>query len=105
VHARRVLARLREAAIVHSRPGPHGGWQLVGAPTETTLADVWRVINGADPILGVHDADPDCPVGQRIQTDLEALDRRALAAVEAELAATTLADLAARIGAPAVNAA
>lgn len=95
VHIRRVLARLREAGLVSSRPGPHGGWQLVTAPERTTLADVWRVINRADPILGLHEADPNCPVGQRIQVDLEALDRRALAAVEAELEASTLADFAA----------
>jgi Rrf2 family protein len=95
VHIRRVLARLREAGLVSSRPGPRGGWQLVAAPERTTLTDVWRVINRADPILGVHAADPSCPIGRRIQADLEAIDRRALAAVEAELAATTLADLAA----------
>jgi Rrf2 family protein len=94
VHIRRVLARLRQAGLVSSRPGPRGGWQLVAAPECTTLADVWRVINGPDPILGVHHADPSCPVGRRIQADLEALDRRALAAVEAELSVSTIADLA-----------
>jgi hypothetical protein len=34
-------------------------------------------------------------VGQRIQRSLEAIDRRTLAAIEAELRTTTLADLAA----------
>lgn len=94
VHIRRLLARLREAGFVASRPGPHGGWQLLRSPEETTLADVWRVINGDDPVLGVHEADPNCEVGQRIHSDLEAIDRRALAAVEAELETTTLAQLA-----------
>ena len=96
VHIRRVLARLREAGVVASRPGPHGGWQLLRSPEDTTLADVWRVINGDDPVLGVHAADPNCEVGQRIQANLEAVDRRALAAVEAELESTTLAELAAQ---------
>jgi Rrf2 family protein len=96
VHIRRVLARLREAGLVASRPGPHGGWQLLRSPEETTLADVWRVVNGDDPVLGVHAADPNCDVGQRIQANLEDVDRRALAAIEAELETTTLADLAAR---------
>lgn len=94
VHIRRVLARLREAGFVASRPGPHGGWRLLRSPEETTLADVWRVINGDDPVLGVHEADPNCAVGQRIQANLEDVDRRALAAVETELEATTLAELA-----------
>jgi Rrf2 family protein len=95
VHIRRVLGRLREAGFVASRPGPHGGWQLLRSPEETTLADVWRVVNGDDPVLGVHEASPGCDVGQRIQAHLEGIDRRALAAVEAELATTTLAQLAA----------
>ena len=95
VHIRRVLARLRDAGFVASRPGPHGGWQLLRAPEETTLADVWRVINGDDPLLGVHEVDPNCAIGRRIHTNLEDVDRRALAAVEAELATTTLAELAA----------
>jgi Rrf2 family protein len=95
VHIRRVLGRLRDAGLVASRPGPHGGWQLLSAPEETTLADVWRVINGASPVLGVHEANPSCEVGQRIQAHLEGIDRRALAAVESELETTTLAELAA----------
>jgi len=94
VHIRRILARLREAGFVTSRPGPHGGWQLLRSPEETTLADVWRVINGDDPVLGVHEADPNCVEGQSIQANLERVDRRALAALEAELETTTLADLA-----------
>jgi Rrf2 family protein len=95
VHIRRVLGRLREAGFVASRPGPHGGWQLLRSPQETTLADVWRVMNGGDPVLGVHEASPGCEVGRRIQANLEDVDRRALAAVEAELETITLAQLAA----------
>ena len=96
VHIRRVLGRLREAGFVASRPGPHGGWRLLRSPQETTLADVWRVMNGEAPVLGVHEAAPNCVVGQQIQADLEDIDRRALAAVEAELETTTLAQLAAQ---------
>ena len=53
------------------------------------------MINGADPVLGVHEEAPNCVVGQRIQASLEAIDRRALTALEAELETTTLAQLAA----------
>jgi Rrf2 family protein len=94
VHIRRVLGRLRNAGMVVSRPGPHGGWQLVRAPAETTLADVWRALNGDDPILGLHEANPSCDVGQRIHANLAQIDRRAAAAIEAELETTTLAELA-----------
>ncbi len=94
VHIRRVLGRLRNAGMVVSRPGPHGGWQLVRAPAETTLADVWRAVHGDDPVLGLHEANPNCEVGQRIQANLGTIDRRAVAAIEAELGTTTLAELA-----------
>lgn len=94
VHLRRVLGRLRKAGLVTSRPGPGGGWSLVRAPGATTLADVWRAMNGDDPVLGLHAASPNCEVGQRIQGNLAQIDRRARTAIVAELETTTLADLA-----------
>ena len=94
VHIRRVLGRLRNAGMVASRPGPRGGWQLVRSPAETTLADVWRAMNGDDPVLGLHEANPNCDVGQRIHATLGLIDRRTVAAIEAELGTTTLAELA-----------
>lgn len=93
VHVRRVLAHLRQAALVRSRPGPRGGWQLAAEPEAITLAEVWRAVQGDDHLLGLHGPNPNCPVGQRIQAELVALDRRAAAAVEAELAQTTVAEL------------
>jgi Rrf2 family protein len=104
VHVRRVLGRLRNAGMVMSRPGPHGGWRLLRSPAQTTLADVWRAMNGDDPVLGLHDANPDCEVGQAIQRNLELIDRRTLAAIEAELGTTTLAELAAAAQASAIAA-
>jgi Rrf2 family protein len=94
VHVRRILGRLRDAGLVASRPGPGGGWQLVRAPEATTLRDVWRAVQGDELLLGVHEVSPNCPEGRRIRADLLDIERRAAAAVEAELATTTLADLA-----------
>jgi Rrf2 family protein len=93
VHVRRVLGRLRRAGLVRSRPGPHGGWLVAGPVCETTLADVWRAVNGDDPVLGLHSANPDCTAGRRIHEALVGLDRRAAAALLAELEHTTLGDL------------
>jgi Rrf2 family protein len=95
VHVRRVLGRLREAGLVASRPGVRGGWQLRRPPAEISLAEVWRVVRADGALLALHDANPACTVGQRIQSSLAEIDRRAASAVEAELAGTTLADLAA----------
>jgi Rrf2 family protein len=93
VHVRRVLGGLRRAGLVRSRPGPNGGWLLVAPLDETTLADVWRAVNGDDPLLGLHSANPACPVGRRIHATLIDVDRRAAEALLAELEQTTLREL------------
>jgi Rrf2 family protein len=92
-HVRRVLAPLRRAGMVRSRPGPSGGWQLDGAGCETTLGAIWRAVHGDAGVLGVHAAAPDCAVGQRIQTALEELERRAVDALVSELDQQTLGQL------------
>jgi Rrf2 family protein len=97
-HVRRVLAPLRRGGLVRSRPGPGGGWQLDRAGSDTTLADIWRAVHGEDPILGIHDASPDCVVGQRIQSALVDLDRRAMEALLEELGQQTVGDLVAQAG-------
>jgi Rrf2 family protein len=100
VHVRRVLGRLRRASFVTSRPGVNGGWQPAGDPDEaTTLGDVWRAVQGDDRLLGLHEADPECAVGQRIHSALEQIDCDAARALEQELDQTTLCELARRTAA------
>ncbi len=94
VHVRRVLGTLRRAGLVTSRPGVHGGWQLGRTADTVTLRDVWRAVQGDDPLLGLHGAAPECAVGQRIQFALGDVARSAARAVEEELALTTIHDLA-----------
>ncbi len=93
VHVRRILGLLREAGLVRSRPGARGGWQLAEPSEPTTLAEVWRAVQGQDQVLGLHGPNPACTVGRRIQTELVAIDRRAARAIEEELEATTLSTL------------
>src|SRR5215216_7019275 len=106
VHVRRVLGRLRRAGLVRSRPGPRGGWLVDGTACDTTLAEVWDAVHGEEPVLGLHSANPNCVVGQRIQGALVELDRRAAHALTAELAQTTLGELVRSTdAAPAISAA
>jgi Rrf2 family protein len=93
VYVRRVLGRLREAGIVSSRPGVGGGWGLVRDPADVTLGDVWRAIQADDRLLGLHQVNPRCEVGQAIQRHLAAIDRRASAAVQSELDRITVAEM------------
>lgn len=93
VYVRRVLGRLREAGIVSSRPGVGGGWGLLRDPADITLGAVWRAIQADDRLLGLHQVNPRCEVGQAIQRHLTAIDRRASAAVQSELDRITVAEM------------
>jgi Rrf2 family protein len=93
VYVRRVLGRLRVAGLVTSRPGVHGGWQLARDPGGITLGDVWRAIHAGEPLLGLHAANPSCPIGREVQRTLGDVDRRAGRAVEAELDGINLLEL------------
>ena len=96
-HVRRVLGPLREAGLVLSRPGPRGGWVLGLPAAEVTAARVWDLVQGDEPLLGLHGPNPACPVGRSIQQSLIDLDARARQAVRAELDRVTVADLAAGV--------
>lgn len=94
VHVRRVLGPLRDAGLVSSRPGPHGGWGLTRSAADISLAEVWELVQDDDPVLGLHGPNPACPVGRSIQGALVDLDARVRGAVRAELARVSVADLA-----------
>ncbi len=74
VHVRRVLAPLREAGLVASRPGVQGGWELSTDADSIRLGQVWRILHGLAPVLGLHGPNPDCPVGRSVKDSLVALD-------------------------------
>ncbi|HEX2034294.1 MAG TPA: Rrf2 family transcriptional regulator [Chloroflexota bacterium] len=94
VHIRRVLAHLRRASLVASRPGIGGGWRLEREASLVTLGDVWRAIQRDDPLLALHDeSNPACPIGRRIQGTLSQVAQRAAHAVAAELDRITVADV------------
>lgn len=93
VHVRKVLGPLRAAGLVRSRPGANGGWELAVDPADVTLAQVWRLLQGDDPVLGIHGPNPACAVGGAIQGVLVDLDRRVADAIVAELGAIHLSDI------------
>lgn len=101
VHLRRILGHLRLAGLVDSRPGARGGWRLAQPPESIDLARVWRALNGAEQVLGLHEANPGCPLGQRVQAFLRDLDRQVYAALTGELATMTVADVRGRVTADA----
>lgn len=93
VYVRRVLGPLRDAGLVRSRPGVHGGWELAADAADITLEQVWLLLQGSDPVLGLHGPDPACAVGRGVQGALTELDRSVAGAVAAELRRFTVRDI------------
>lgn len=52
-----ILAELKHARIVQSRPGAEGGYRLARPADRITVADVIRAVEG--PLANVHDARPE----------------------------------------------
>ena len=93
VYVRRALTPLRESGMVASSPGARGGWVLLRAAQSITLAEVWRLVQGDDPVLGLHGPNPQCRTGTGVQRALVAIDREVAQAVDARLARITVADV------------
>jgi Rrf2 family protein len=93
VYVRRVLGPLREAGLVHARQGSQGGWTLGRPAEEIALVEVWSLLQGDEPVLGLHGPNPKCPIGAGIQEALRELDAAVAAALRAELGRRTIADL------------
>lgn len=86
----RVLQDLAAAGLVHSRPGPGGGYELVARSDELTILDV---VNAVAPLQRIHS----CPLGLNSHTDLCPLHAeldRAYAATESAFAGVTMKQLA-----------
>lgn len=85
----KVLQDLTAAGLMSSRPGPGGGYELVGKPETLTILDV---VNAVDPIARITS----CPLGLTSHTSLCPLHReldKAYASVENALRKVTLADV------------
>jgi Rrf2 family protein len=93
VYVRRVLGLLRRGGLVASRPGAHGGWHLTRPAAEIRLGDVWRAVQGDEPVLGLHAPVGDCPVGGEVGGLMAEVERRTASAIERELDTMTVADL------------
>ena len=91
---RRILSVLRKAGLVKSQPGVNGGWELLVKPSSITLGQLYRIVRPGT-VFAMHSRQPNvlCPVGRNIQQGLGAHYQKAQAAMEAELARSTIADV------------
>lgn len=95
---RRILGILTEAGLTTTQLGSDGGADLARRPAEITLLDVYRVTEDGS-VLALHAGTPNlqCLCGGNIQPVLRPYYAQAEAALEASLAETTIAQVAADI--------
>jgi Rrf2 family protein len=95
---RRLLSALARAGLTTAQLGAGGGALLARPADEVTLLDVYRAVDDSA-VIGLHRERPNpaCPVGRNIQAALERRIAAATRALEAQLAAQTLAGVAADV--------
>ena len=92
---RRLLGQLARAGLTTSQMGAGGGALLARPADSITLLDVLRAVDDARDVIPLHPSpNPRCPVGRHIQRVLETRIDAAEQALHAELARTTIAELA-----------
>ena len=91
---RRLLLLLQAAGFIETRKGAGAGSRLCRAPGRITLAEVYQAVETEEP-FAKHSKRPNkaCPVGHCIQAALEKVFASAEAALQHELAKTSLADV------------
>jgi Rrf2 family protein len=90
---RRLLTMLAQAGLTTSQLGAGGGALLARAPEDITLLEVYRAVDESQ-LFGLHREEPNpaCMVGRNIQQVLVGIIDDAQRAMEASLAARTVAD-------------
>jgi len=92
---RRLLSQLARAGLTTAQMGAGGGALLARPADAITLLDVYRAVDEERDVIPVHPSpNPRCPVGRNIQGVLETRIHAAEQALEAELARTTITELA-----------
>ncbi|MBI5842935.1 MAG: Rrf2 family transcriptional regulator [Chloroflexi bacterium] len=93
VVVRRAMASLREHGLVESKPGAHGGWRLLRAPSQIGLCEVYRSL-GSEDVLAMHShPNQHCRVGAHIKGALTGIFATAQAGMENALGKYTIADV------------
>lgn len=92
---RKIMAMLKKADLIEVKPGVAGA-KLTKDLTEISLYDVYRAVSVVEEneLFSIHDnPNPECPVGQNIQTAIEPIFIQAQSAMESVLKHVSLADV------------
>jgi Rrf2 family protein len=105
-YVRKLLTQLEKAGIVRASEGLRGGWQLAAGAQAITVLQVADAVQGHEPLFVCRDVREQCALWP--EHEVPAAARRGVCSIHAvmlagesamrrELAAHTLADLAARV--------
>ncbi|MFE4714248.1 Rrf2 family transcriptional regulator [Bacillus sp. FJAT-27264] len=92
---RRIMAQLKKAGYIETKPGVAGA-SLQVTPESLTLLDIFRAVESLEgnQLFNFHkDPDPNCSVGMNIESVLVPQLSHAQTAMEHELASVTLAQI------------
>ena len=94
VIVRRLLLALQRARLVETCKGAGSGSRLSRSPGRINLAEVYRAVEDVEPFaIPSRKPNASCPVGHRIRETLHTVFASAQAALERDLAKTTLANV------------
>jgi Rrf2 family protein len=95
---RRIFSLLGQAGLTRAQIGAGGGTLLARPAATITLLDVYRAVEDTD-LFPLHRGEPDqkCSIGRNIQSVLKPYFDDAKSALETQLAAMSLADVAASV--------
>ncbi|MGE7622275.1 Rrf2 family transcriptional regulator [Viridibacillus sp. NPDC096237] len=90
---RRISSQLKKANLIVSNAGV-AGYQLVKEPKDITLLDIYRAVQAPEELFAIHDnPNPECAVGQKIQSTLDNVFQSVQRAMEDKLTEETLQDV------------
>lgn len=70
---RRILSKLRDANLVISKSGPHGGSEIAKHPSKIKLSEIYKAVDDEGTLFHMHYGEPNpfCLVGGHIQESLK----------------------------------
>lgn len=93
VLVRKEIANLKKHNIVESKEGKNGGVKLNLPPTDITLDTIFKItFDKASLGFSKNEPNPKCPIGKKINQNLEALYNNLNNTVSQELQKVTLAE-------------
>ncbi len=93
---RRILSKLKDANLVISKSGPHGGSEIARHPSKIKLNEIYEAVEDGGTLFHMHYGEPNqhCLVGGHIQESLKVTMKKAEESIKKILSKKTLLQIA-----------